>query len=73
MRKKKFYAPFLSAVPGSPVIDYDNSGGLTAQSMLIDTLVVELPDGTEIIANELGDVLEELEPEVAETTELEVE
>lgn len=72
MSKKKFFAPFLSET-GSPTIDLDPSGGMTAQSLLIDTLVVELPDGTEVIANELGDILEELEPEVAETTELEVE
>ena len=73
MSKKMFIAPFLSSASGSPGVEIPGSGGMVVQSTLIDTLVVELPDGTEIIANELGDVLEELEPEVAETTELEVE
>lgn len=72
MSKKKFFAPFLSET-GSQIVDGDPSGGFIFQGVLVDTLVVELPDGTEVIANELGDVLEELEPEVAETTEMEIE
>ena len=73
MSKRMFVAPFLSSASGAPGVDIPESGGMVVQSTLIDTLVVELPDGTEVIANEFGDVLDELAPEIAETTELDAE
>lgn len=68
MSKKKFVAPFLSGFNIDPL---DPSGGFIAQGVLVDTLVVELPDGTEVIADELGNILDELAPEIAESTESE--
>ncbi len=72
MKNRIFVAPFLSD-SGFDIDPLDPSGGFIAQSVLVDTLVVELPEGTEVIANEFGEILEELEPEIAETTELEIE
>ena len=72
MKKKIFVAPFLTETSG-PTIDISGGQGIELQSVLVDTLVVELPEGTEVIANEFGEILEELEPEIAETTELEIE
>lgn len=71
MSKKLFVAPFLS---GGGNIDLNPSGGLIGQSVQPDTLVVELPDGTNVIADEFGEILDEITESVdvidAEVTDM---
>ncbi len=68
MAKKLFFAPMLAE--GGTTIDVSGTGGLTAFAFDEPTeLTVTLPDGSAIIADEFGNVLDTIVEEIEEVVE----
>lgn len=73
MAKKLFFAPMLTSVGDNTDITIRPSGGLIAQSFDAPTEVtVTLPDGSAIVADEFGNVLDAIveENEVIEEVDV---
>lgn len=74
MAKKLFFAPMLTSVGDNTDITIRPSGGLIAQSFDAPAeLTVTLPDGSAIVADEFGNILDEVAPDIIEEPIVEIE